>query len=396
MPVDLSASYYDQYQRALRQAKKAMADGDGDRAAGYYRLAAKYMDKYANCVSSARIQSSLREQGAQLWQLAEQAAKGQLPSPPVSEMTDVRMPRGEDGDDLDQRIQALIQRSSVSWDDIAGLNETKREIKTAYALTVARKPAGIELTAPRTMLLYGPPGTGKTLLAAATSNGLDATFFSVKVGDVLSKYFGESSKLVGALYAEARRRAPAVIFLDEFDAISRARGGGGESGAERRLLSTLLAELDGLDTKDDPAFVLTVAATNRPWDLDSAVRSRFAREVYVPLPDEPARRRILEIHLKEKGHKIRVPYEELAARTEGYSGREIAQMCEQAAAHMVGRVNPGLEGVVDQGREAVAKYQIKVEPLRAEDFDAAFDAVGEPETTEADLQKFVRWREEGE
>jgi SpoVK/Ycf46/Vps4 family AAA+-type ATPase len=346
------------------------------------------MEQYAQYAIDPQVRARRLARAQGLTQAAEQLKQGQLPRVPAAEAA------GED--DYADAVSALIHKSSVTWDDIAGLDETKREIKTAYALTVARKPAGVELTAPRTMLLYGPPGTGKTLLAAATSNGLDATFFSVKVSDVLSKYFGESSKLVGALYSEARRHAPAVIFLDEFDAISRARGEGGESGAERRLLSTLLAELDGLNTKDDSAFVLTIAATNRVWDIDSAVRSRFAREVYVPLPDAPARQRILEIHLREKGHKIRVPYEKLMARTEGYSGREIAQMCEQAVAHMVGRVNLGLEDVVDRGREAVAEYQIKVKPLRAEDFDAAFEAVGEPETTEADLQKFARWREEGE
>ncbi len=394
MPVDLSASYHDQYQRALRQAEKALAAGDSGRAAGYYRHAANYMEKYADCASSAKIQSSLKARGAQLRQLADQVAKGQLLSQPVSEIASIKASGENDGDDLQQRIQALVQRSSVSWDDIAGLEETKREIKTAYALTMARKPDGIELTAPRTMLLYGPPGTGKTLLAAATSNGLDATFFSIKVSDVLSKYFGESSKLVSALYAEARRNAPSVIFLDEFDAISRARGEGGESGAERRLLSTLLAELDGLNTKDDSSFVLTIAATNRPWDIDSAVRSRFARRVYVPLPGEVARRRILEIHLKDKGHKVQVPYEELMTRTEGYAGREIAQMCEQAVAHMVGRANPGLEEMVDRGREAVVEYQIKVEPLQAEDLDTAFEGVGEPEMSDADLERFALWREE--
>jgi katanin p60 ATPase-containing subunit A1 len=394
MPVDLSASYYDQYQRALRRAKKALAAGDSGGAASHYRQAANFIEKYAAYASDARIQASLKARGVQLRQLAEQAAEGRLPSEPASDVTSVATPGDVEGDDLRQQVLALIQRSSVTWDDIAGLEGTKREIKTAYALTMARQPDGVKLTAPRTMLLYGPPGTGKTLLAAATSSGLDATFFSVKVSDVLSKYFGESTKLVDALYTVAREYTPSVVFLDEFDAITRTRGESGESGAERRLLSTLLAELDGLNTKDDPAFVLTIAATNRPWDVDNAVRSRFAREVYVPLPDEAARRRILEIQLDERGHETHVSYEKLVARTAGYSGREIAQMCEQAVAHMVARVNPGLVDTVDQGREAVVDYQIEVEPVKAGDFDAAFEAVGEPETTEADLRRFARWEKE--
>lgn len=394
MPIDLSASYHDQYQRALRRAKKSLAAGSGDDAARWYRHAANYLDKYSDCVSEGRIRASLQARGARLRELSEQAQAGELATDPLSGQESMALP--DDSSPLREAVLALIQRSEVTWEHIAGLEATKREIKTAYALTVARPPAGVKLTAPRTMLLYGPPGTGKTLLAAATSNGLDATFFGVKVSDMLSKYFGESTKLVDTLYEVARERAPAVVFLDEFDALSRTRGTGGESGAERRLLSTVLAELDGLNAKDTDAFVLTIAATNRPWDIDSAVRSRFAREIYVGMPDEASRRRILEIYLQDRGHKSRVSYDELVARTARYSGREIDQLCEQAVAHMVGRMNPGLEKVVDRGRVAVAGYQIQVDPLRGEDFDAAFKAVGPPETTPDDLARFERWVKEEE
>ncbi|MBN1954844.1 MAG: ATP-binding protein [Anaerolineae bacterium] len=389
MPVDLSASYYDQYQHAMRQAEKALANGYGARAASAYRRAADYLEKYAGYVTNT---SALKMRATQLRQLADRVAEGVPPSAPAQPVTEEG---AGDADGLRQQVVALIQRAEVTWDDIAGLEATKREIKTAYALTMARKPAGVRIDAPRTLLLYGPPGTGKTLLAAATSNGLDATFFSVRVSDVLSKYFGESSRLVGALYAEARERTPAVVFLDEFDAISRARGESGESGAERRLLATLLSELDGLNTKSDPAFVLTVAATNRPWDLDSAVRSRFAREVHVPLPDDAARRRILEIQLPQKGHQVDVSLDDLVERSAGYSGREIAQICEQAVAHMIQRLNQDLEALVDQGRDAVSAYELAVAPLLEEDFTVGLAAVGAPETTAADLARFARWCEEG-
>ncbi len=388
MPVDLSRSHYEQYRQSLRHAEQCVTEGDWAQAAAAYRQCAASMERYAQYAADPQVRARRLARAKRLAGAAEQLQHGQVPRIATAEAP------GED--DYADAVSALIYRSSVTWGDIAGLDETKREIKTAYALTLARPPDGIRLSAPRTMLLYGPPGTGKTLLAAATSNGLDATFFSVKVGDILSKYFGESSKLVGALYAEARLRAPAVVFLDEFDAVSRARGEGGESGAERRLLSTLLAELDGLNAKDDPAFVLTIGATNRPWDLDSAIRSRFAREICVPLPDEAARQRILEIHLKERGHKLRLPYPTLAARTAGYSGREIEQICEQAVAHMVRRTNPALEGMVDQGQEAVSRYQIRVEPISIEDLEAGLAAVGKPETTEAALRAYARWQEEGE
>ena len=387
MPVDLSRAYYEQYLQLVRQAQEHEAEGRLKGAAAAYRQAATLLTQYAGGALDRGVRERRLARARNLAQKASQLESGRAPLVTATETSA--------DETFDEAAATLIRRSSVTWEDIAGLNETKREIKTAYALTLAQGPEGVRLAPPRTMLLYGPPGTGKTLLAAATSNGLDATFFSANFRAILSKYFGESSKLIGALYAEARNRAPAVIFLDEFDALSRSRGEDGESGAERRLLSTLLSELDGLDTKDDAGFVLTIAATNRPWDIDSAIHSRFGRQVYVPLPDDASRRRILEINLDDRGHHTAMSMESLVARTAGYSGREITQICEQSVAHMVGRVNPGLEGIVDQGREAVAGYQIRVEPLETRDFDAGFRAIGKPETTAADLRQFARWRQEG-
>jgi SpoVK/Ycf46/Vps4 family AAA+-type ATPase len=391
MPVDLSASYYDQYRHAMRRAEKALASGDQRAGASEYQRAAIYLDKYAGYIAGSQQKQTLQARVAELKALAVRL-NTQESRPPLEKAAVAS--GGGDAEGLTGRITALIRKADVAWADIAGLADTKREIKTAYALVMARKPQGVQVNAPRTLLLYGPPGTGKTLLAAATSNGLDATFFSVKVSDLLSKYFGESTQLVSALYEEARARAPSVVFMDEFDAISRARGGGGgESGAERRLLSTLLAELDGLSGKRDPAFILTIAATNRPWDLDSAIRSRFAREVYVSLPDQVARRRILEIHLTEKGHRSEVALPDLVARTEGYAGRELSQICEHAVAHMISRVNPDLDGLVDRGREALAEYELRVAPLTEADFEAALEAVGDPETSAEDLARFRRWHD---
>jgi katanin p60 ATPase-containing subunit A1 len=187
-------------------------------------------------------------------------------------------------------VLSLIHKSDVQWGDIGGLEDTKDSIKSAYALALAQKPAGVQVSSWRNLLMYGPPGTGKTLLAAATAGNLEATFFNVKVSSLLSKYFGESTKLISALFSVARRLSPAVIFLDEFESLTPVRGSG-ESGAERRIVSTLLAELDGLQAKDDTGFVLTICATNLPWLLDLAILSRFQRRIYVPLPDPDARRR---------------------------------------------------------------------------------------------------------
>jgi SpoVK/Ycf46/Vps4 family AAA+-type ATPase len=379
-------SHYQDYKQSQQQAVMHLERGDWAKAAAAYRQCATLMERYSEYATSPDVRERRLAQARSLALAAEKLERVQLA--PVSTVTTP----GDNG--YADAIAALVFKSQVCWHHIAGLDDTKREIKTIYALAVACQPAGVQLAVPRTLLFYGPPGTGKTLLAAAISNGLSATFLNVKISDILSKYFGESTKLISALYSEARERAPSVVFLDEFDALGRMRGKDREIGAERRLISTLLTELDGLNNKDDSPFVFTIAATNRPWDIDHAIRSRFTRQIYIPLPDDAARQRIIEIHLNDKGIEVGVPYEELVGLTRGYSGREIVKVCEQATMHMIGKANPDLEQVVDEGHQAVSSYQIQIEPLQAESFEAAFRVVGDPETTELDLLHFAQWRRE--
>jgi SpoVK/Ycf46/Vps4 family AAA+-type ATPase len=226
------------------------------------------------------------------------------------------------------------------------------------------------------MLFFGPPGTGKTLLAAATSNGLGATFFNVKSGDLLSKYFGESSKLISALFNAARSEADegfAVVFIDEVESLCLPRGKGSESGAERRLLSTILSELDGLADKGDDRFVLTIAATNAPWDLDDAVLSRFQKRIYIPPPDAQAREAILKILLLNRGHYLENSLlGDVVRRTDCFSGRDLERLASQAVNIMVEELNSGIPRFVDEGRETIEGYKLEVRPLEKRDFDLAF------------------------
>jgi len=382
MPVDLSRQVYTTYQQAMTRARLHLDQGAHLEAAAAYRQAAAYMKQYAQYAADTQIKGRRLEQAQSLLDLADKVEAGRLAVPTAEP------PAG--ADDYSDAIAALVHKSPVTWADIGGLAETKREIKAAYGLSMARKPVGVRLRGWRNILFYGPPGTGKTLLAAATSNGLDATFFNVKVSDLLSKYFGESTKLVSALYQAARRMAPAVVFLDEFESLSGARGDG-DSGAERRIVTTFLAELDGLAGKGDDEYVLTIAATNVPWLLDKAMLSRFEKKVYIPLPDEPARQAILRIQLDAAGYQTRVSYAELTRRTAGFSGRELQRLCQEAITHMVTTTNPGLVAAVDEGREALERYQVRVRPLTDADFAMALERVS-PETTAADLRRFDQWR----
>ena len=397
MPVNIGEMAYAEFKQVLKRAEDALRKGQTAEAAAAFRQCAELYRQYASSANDPALRRKRMER-VQLYQekahsldnnIPYEPAKSERRGPTVSQSAEAAP-----ADDYESEVLNLLQQTRIRWEDIGGLDDTKAAIKSAYGLALARQPEGVEISSWRNVLLYGPPGTGKTLLAAATAGSLDANFFNVKVSNLLSKYFGESSKLITALYAAARKMSPSVIFLDEFESLTPPRGSG-ESGAERRIVSTLLAELDGLATKDDESFVLTMGATNVPWLLDSAILSRFQRRIYVPLPDPAARKAILGIHLGKRGHKTALSLDELVRRTDGYSGREIEQICQMAVARMTQRANPDLLSVVDKGQEAVRNYQIRVEPLSDEDFRVALEQI-RPIADASMLRKYTDWTRKAE
>jgi SpoVK/Ycf46/Vps4 family AAA+-type ATPase len=285
-------------------------------------------------------------------------------------------------------MSSLIARSSVRWEDIGGLDEVKRLVKETVVIAALQKPESIRPW--KGILLFGPPGTGKTMIAAAAAGSLDATFFDVKTDRLLSKYFGESSKMISSLYASARDHAPTIVFIDEFDALGASRSDTmGE--ATRRVLSSLLIELDGLQGKKDDRLLLTMAATNAPWDLDPAVLSRFPRRIYVPLPDADACRQIIEIHMG--GLEVSgVDLFELGQQCVDhlYSGRDIQSVCQQAIWTMINNVNPEMHRLADLPFDELNKRALKTRPLREDDFTVAFGKIRSPLTAE-ELERYTKW-----
>ena len=163
------------------------------------------------------------------------------------------------------------------------------------------------------------------------------------------------------------------------------------SGPEARILSQFLAELDGLDTKSSDALVITIAATNKPWLLDDAVLSRFARQVFVGLPEREARRAVFTIGIQGAGFVSEAPFEELAEMTDGLSGREISQACSEATRTMLVRANPGLEDRVDEGAEVIRKYRLQTLPVTRDEFENALSRI-RPVTDDAALRAYVQWQ----
>ncbi len=218
----------------------------------------------------------------------------------------------------------LEEKPNVKWDDVAGLDVAKEALKEAVILPVKypqfftgkRKPwNGI--------LLYGPPGTGKSYLAKAIATEADSTFFSVSSSDLVSKWMGESEKLVSSLFALAREKAPSIIFIDEIDALCSARGEG-ESEAARRIKTEFLVQMQGVG-RDEGERVLLLGATNLPYSLDHAVRRRFDKRIHIPLPEARDRAQMFRIHVGDTPNMLtKEDFEELGAKTEGFSGSDIA------------------------------------------------------------------------
>lgn len=228
--------------------------------------------------------------------------------------------------------EIMIQAPNVRWDDVGGLDDAQVRLKEGVELPL-RSPQSFKrlgIRPAKGFLLFGPPGTGKTLLAKAVAREAEANFVATKSSDLLSKWYGESEQQISRLFERARQVAPTVIFIDEIDSLAPARGGGlGEPAVTERVVNTLLAEMDGLE---DMQGVVVMAATNRPNLLDPALLrpGRFDELVYVPVPDPKGRRKILDIHTKKMPLADDVDLDDLASKTERFTGADLEDLTRRA------------------------------------------------------------------
>ena len=243
---------------------------------------------------------------------------------------------GDSGDDeekkkLEEQLSGCIvqEKPNVKWEDVAGLEKAKEALKEAVIFPIKfpqlfqgkRKPW-------KGILLYGPPGTGKSFLAKAAATETHGNFFSVSAANIVSKWMGESERLIKGLFDLARKNKPAVIFMDEIDSVMGARSDN-ENDATRRLKTEFLIQMQGVGNDDEGILVL--GATNIPWALDPAVRRRFQKKIYISLPELDARKTMFELNLKGTPNTLTdEQVEDLASRTDGFSGSDISTLTQDA------------------------------------------------------------------
>lgn len=226
-----------------------------------------------------------------------------------------------------------MEEKSVKFSDVAGLEEVKEAIRYSVIEPLKNPEIALkyDINPGAKILLYGPPGTGKTFIARAIAGEIEAAFYSVSCQDLISKYMGDSSKRINDLFDEAQKNKRAIIFFDEFDSVaSKEDGSGSVDGEVSRFVSTFLTKIDGFKKSESCEMLLLIAATNRPWSIDQAMLrgGRFDTHIYVGLPDEEARRFLIEKEFKKlelDGFDINY----LVSRLDGYGCADIVSICKK-------------------------------------------------------------------
>ncbi|XP_071035727.1 vacuolar protein sorting-associated protein 4 [Parasteatoda tepidariorum] len=232
----------------------------------------------------------------------------------------------------------VVEKPNIKWSDVAGLEGAKEALKEAVILPIKfphlftgkRKPW-------KGILLFGPPGTGKSFLAkAVATEANNSTFFSVSSSSLVSKWLGESEKLVKNLFEMGRQQKPSIIFIDEIDSLCSSRSDN-ESESARRIKTEFLVQMQGVGTDNDGILVL--GATNIPWVLDAAIRRRFEKRIYIPLPEEMARTAIFKLNIGDTPNELNEDdFKTLGKETEGFSGADISVLVRDALMQPVRKV----------------------------------------------------------
>jgi len=266
--------------------------------------------------------------------------------------------------------EVMVQKPDIRWEDIGGLDDAQARLKEGVELPLKDPDAFLRLgiRPAKGFLLYGPPGTGKTLLAKAVAREAEANFIATKSSDLLSKWYGESEQQIAKLFARARQVAPCVVFIDELDSLVPARGGGlGEPQVTERVVNTILAEMDGLEELQS---IVVIGATNRPNMIDPALMrpGRFDEMVYVGVPDQAGRRHILSIQTARMPLGSDVDLDEIAARTERFTGADLEDVVRRAGMFALRESLSTREVAMPHFEKALGESRASVTPEMEEEY----------------------------
>ena len=320
------------YKSFYQQAKDFYAAGDIPAAREAFLRAAELANQISVGAKSYDVKMEYHKLAAKILDFVKTGCSGKKTVTSAAG-TENDLPKAEEKPSFTP-VQPSVASDKITFADVAGLEDVKEQI-TFKVLSPMQKPELAEkyhIRAGGKILLYGPPGTGKTFIARAIAGEVDAEFFAVNCQDLISKYMGDSSKQLDSLFAEAEKHEKAIIFFDEFDSVASKRGDGtGGADAEMaRFVATFLAKVDGFKPTANKMLLL-IAATNRPWALDSAMLrgGRFDTQIYVGVPDQAAREFLVNRALGSIAKEGDVDLSKLAWALEGYGGGDVTAICEK-------------------------------------------------------------------
>lgn len=370
---------YDRYLHHFEAGQQALQDGRHADARRELLQASRYILRLAEEGDDPAMQRARKRKGLQLLELAQSISAGShaTGSRTTGSLAEPTLERPAE-EAQDSRWEQ-VDNPGVNFDDIAGLQEIKDLIRQRViypfqnpelAAEYGRRPGG-------GVLMYGPPGTGKTMMAKGIATELKAPFYNVLCSDIMSKWVGDSEQNLKELMEAARAHPVAVIFLDETEALIGKRGG--RSTVMNRLIPEFLAQIDGLSSGE--GGLLLLGATNRPWDLDPAAlrHGRFGEHIYIGLPDPPARRKIIEIALDGIPLADDIELDKIAEQTAGFSGADLKGLAERI-------IDPAYASAMETGQRVT---------VTMEHVQQALDR-SRPSVSEKELQRYVRFRDDGE